>query len=73
MSTAVTDTDTRADDLDWSVSDFYAGRAHLTPRYTTYSLCGLPVHARFPNRPRQPAILCPECAIAFVGAIYPTA
>ncbi len=35
-------------------------------------VCGMPVDTRFRERPADP-LMCPECAIAYVTAVFPAA
>jgi hypothetical protein len=57
-------------DVCWGTSATYRGRAHLVPASRTVGLCGMPVDARFHERPSEP-LMCPECAIAYVTAVFP--
>ncbi|UVS80217.1 hypothetical protein Actkin_03967 [Actinokineospora sp. UTMC 2448] len=54
----------------WGTSAVYRGRAHLVPTHRTAGLCGMPVDARCVQRPAE-RVVCPECAIAYVAAVFP--
>ncbi len=55
----------------WGTGAGRGGRAHVVLTSRGTSLCGLPVDARHPERPDARTV-CPECAIAYVAAVFPT-
>ncbi|WP_018683538.1 hypothetical protein [Actinokineospora enzanensis] len=55
----------------WGTSASYGGRAHVVLMSGTSGLCGLPVETRYRERPHARTV-CPECAIAYVAAVFPT-
>ncbi|CRK61205.1 hypothetical protein [Alloactinosynnema sp. L-07] len=57
-------------DFTWGISEYHVGRAHLVPTGMAGGLCGIPVHARYADRPGTPTV-CPECALAFVRLVFP--
>lgn len=56
--------------LSWGSSRYYAARVHLFHDGARASLCGLPVHRTYPRRPTN-LLVCPECALAYVMAVFP--
>ncbi|MGQ0841506.1 hypothetical protein [Actinokineospora sp.] len=58
------------DGVRWGVSSIYRGRAHLLYDHDRAGLCGLPTTEVFCQRPA--ALICPECAIAYVAAVFPS-
>ena len=54
----------------------YQGRVHIVrPGQRRVGWCGLPMDAvwpeRPPPRPRDPIVICPECAIDYLAETYP--
>lgn len=54
----------------WGTSVAYRGRAHLVPTHRAARPCAMPVDVR-DQRPTE-RVVCPECAIAYVAAAFPT-
>lgn len=55
----------------WGTSSAFPSRAHLVWGGWSTAVCGLPVDQSHDRR-RYGYRICPECAIGFVGAVFPT-
>ncbi|WP_016698398.1 hypothetical protein [Actinoalloteichus spitiensis] len=53
-------------------SAFYAGRTHVVwPSSGRVGLCGLPVDDLWELRPSVPELLCPDCCLLAMAALFP--
>lgn len=53
-------------------STFYAGRTHVVwPGSGRAGLCGLPVDDLWELRPAVPELLCPDCCLLAMAALFP--
>ncbi|GAA2981489.1 hypothetical protein LV75_000770 [Actinokineospora diospyrosa] len=55
----------------WGTGATYGGRAHVVLMSGATGLCGQPVDTRYRDRPTARPV-CPDCAIAYVAAVFPT-
>lgn len=52
---------------------FYAGRVHAVwPVGPPQAMCGLPVGEVWSHRPPIPELLCPDCCVAAISALFPS-
>ncbi|WP_026424074.1 hypothetical protein [Actinokineospora inagensis] len=58
-------------EVDWGTSMTAGGRAHVLLPAGNTGLCGQPVDTRYRDRPTARPV-CPECATAYVTAVFPT-
>lgn len=51
---------------------YYAGRVHVVwPGRKPVALCGLPVQDLWELRPSVPELVCPDCCVRAVAALFP--
>ncbi|SES19172.1 hypothetical protein SAMN04487818_108244 [Actinokineospora terrae] len=55
----------------WGTNTTHGGRAHVVLHGSSTGLCGQPVDTRYQDRPTARPV-CPDCAISYVAAVFPT-